>query len=68
MLNNLRVFRAKARISQTQLAEAAGVSKMSVFNHENEKTEPDFRAMRGYVDAFKGMGIECTLEDIFPTD
>lgn len=40
MDNNLRVERAIKRISQSQLAEAIGVSRQTVFAIENNKFVP----------------------------
>ena len=40
MENNLRVERAIKRISQTQLAEAIGVSRQTIFAIENNKFVP----------------------------
>lgn len=41
MLENLKVLREAAAISQKQLAEAIGVSQQSINKYENHNIEPD---------------------------
>lgn len=45
MLENLKVLREAAAISQKQLAEAIGVSQQSINKYENHNIEPDISTL-----------------------
>lgn len=42
---NLRIYREASRLSQDEVAEALGISRQTISNWENEKTEPDIRSL-----------------------
>ena len=52
MLQNLKLLRQKAGISQKALAEAIGVSQQSVNKYENHNIEPDIATLILIADYF----------------
>jgi putative transcriptional regulator len=60
MKNDLRVFRAKRKMTQAELAELLGVSRQTVNAIETEKYDPSLPL------AFKIAGVfSCRIEDVF---
>lgn len=51
MKNNLKVFRAEKRLSQDELAKAAGISRTTLAMIENEKSIPDGKTIAALVKA-----------------
>lgn len=51
MDNNLKVLRAKKRLTQGQLAELAGISRTTLAMIENEKAVPDGKTIAALVKA-----------------
>lgn len=63
MRNNIRVERARKRISQEELAEAVNATRQSIHLIENGKTEPKLNlALR--ISKF----FELKVEDIFENE
>lgn len=52
MLENLKVLRENARITQKQLADAIGVSQQSINKYENHNIEPDIQTLIKIADYF----------------
>lgn len=52
MLENLRILRAEAKMTQKQLAEAIGVSQQSINKYENHNIEPDIETLIRIADHF----------------
>lgn len=46
MKNDIRVIRARQRISQEELANKAGISRQALSNIENEKANPNGTTIR----------------------
>jgi len=63
MRNNIRVERAKKRISQEDLAFAVDATRQSIHSIENGKTEPKLRLALKISKFF-----ELQVEDIFDAD
>jgi len=62
MRNNIRVERAKMRISQEDLADAVKATRQSIHSIENGKTEPKLRlALK--ISRFFSLTIEDVFED-----
>ena len=53
MDNNLKVLRAKRKLTQSQLAELAGISRTTLAMIENEKAIPDGTTIAALVKALK---------------
>lgn len=52
MLENLKLLRSTAGISQKALAEAIGVSQQSINKYENHNIEPDITTLSRIADYF----------------
>ncbi len=63
MKNELRVFRAKRRITQDDLAAALGVSRQTLSAIENNKYFPSLELALKIAKVF-----DCTVEELFSLD
>lgn len=63
MKNTIRVERAKARITQNQLAEKVGMTGVAISNIETEKCDPKVNSALKIANYFK-----LKVADIFETD
>jgi len=63
MKNEIRVFRAKRRITQDDLAVALGVSRQTLSAIENNKYFPSLELALKIAKVF-----ECTVEELFSLD
>ena len=52
MLENLKLLRSTAGISQKTLADSIGVSQQSINKYENHNIEPDIRTLTAFADFF----------------
>lgn len=60
--NKLQRARAKANLTQEQVAEALGVSRQTISNWENEKTYPDIRSVVTLSDLYN-VSLDYLLKD-----
>ena len=63
MENNLTVWRAKADVTQAELAEAVEVSRQTINAIERGRYDPSLELAFALANFF-----ECTIEDIFHPD
>ena len=63
MENNLKVWRAKADVTQKELADAVEVSRQTINAIERGRYDPSLELAFALADFF-----ECTIEDIFDPD
>jgi len=63
MKNEIRVFRAKRRVTQDYLAAALGVSRQTLSAIENNKYFPSLELALKIAKVF-----ECTVEELFSLD
>jgi putative transcriptional regulator len=63
MKNEIRVFRAKRRVTQDDLAVALGVSRQTLSAIENNKYFPSLELALKIAKVF-----ECTVEELFSLD
>jgi putative transcriptional regulator len=63
MKNEIRVFRAKRRVTQDDLAAALGVSRQTLSAIENNKYFPSLELALKIAKVF-----ECTVEELFSLD
>jgi putative transcriptional regulator len=63
MKNEIRVFRAKRKITQDDLAAALGVSRQTLSAIENNKYFPSIELALKIAKVF-----ECTVEELFSLD
>lgn len=61
--NNLKVYRQKAGLTQTQLADAVGSSKNTISSIETGQFCPT-----AYLAALLCIALECKFEDLFYFD
>lgn len=60
MQNNLRVIRAKQKLSQETLAKMVGISRQTLNRIENDHTEPKLQTIRALSKA-----LNLPISDIF---
>lgn len=60
MLNRLREFRAKVRMTQDELAIKTGVSRQTINAIENDKYDPSLPLAFALAKVFK-----CKIEEVF---
>ena len=65
-MNNLRVFREKSGLNQTQLAVMVGVTQSMMNQLEKGNKGPSLQTARRVVEAFKSSGVPCYIEQVFP--
>lgn len=63
MKNNIRVFRAKDKMSQEELAKRLGVSRQTINSIENNKYFPSLELGLKIARVF-----ECTVDELFSLD
>mgnify|MGYP000659765067 FL=1 len=63
MENNLKVWRAKADVTQKELADAVEVSRQTINAIERGRYDPSLELAFALADFF-----ECSIEDIFDPD
>lgn len=63
MKNEIRVFRAKRKITQDELSAALGVSRQTLSAIENNKYFPSLELALKIAKVF-----ECTVEELFSLD
>jgi len=61
--NNLKVWRAKADVTQKELADAVEVSRQTINAIERGRYDPSLELAFALADFF-----ECSIEDIFDPD
>jgi putative transcriptional regulator len=63
----IALYRAAAGLSQHGFAKLLGVEKGSIQWYENELGIPGSELGRKIVSTFNDIGIQCTLDDVFPS-
>ena len=61
--NDLTVWRAKADVTQQELAEAVGVSRQTINAIERDRYDPSLELAFALAEFF-----DCAIEDIFEPD
>lgn len=66
-MNNIELYRKKARLTQLQAAEAAGWKYQSRWSgYERGDRTPTVGDAQIIVQTLNKFGAECTLDDVFP--
>ena len=68
MHNQIKSYRQKIGLTQSQFADAMGVGQPTVSNYENGGRTVDIDGARVLVRTFKLFGLSLTLEDLFPIE
>ena len=65
-MNNLRLHRAKASLSQKELALLVGVSQPMIATIENNTKRPSLTNAQKIIAALNKNGAKCTINQVFP--
>lgn len=65
-MNLIAEKRKEAGVSQASLAQKLGWSQSRIANYETCKRTPSLSASRLIVSALNEMGLNCTLDAVFP--
>lgn len=67
-MNRIIELREAHDIKQKDMAVALNWHQSRLSNYEHGRREPSLRHSRSIVIAFRKLGVECTLDDVFPPD
>lgn len=65
-MNRIVETRAEAGIRQNELAAELGWHQARLSNYEHGRREASLADSRAIVSAFNRLGVECTLDSVFP--
>ena len=65
-MSALSIARKKAGITQQQLAVLVGLTQAAIGHYERGRRTPGLSECRRIVAALNGLGVVCSLEDVFP--
>lgn len=65
-MNLISHYRKKANISQVALAQHLGWNQPRLANYESNLRTPSLEDSRLIVGALKSLGVNCSLDDVFP--
>ena len=64
-MSQLKEYRKKADLTQTQLAELVGQTPGSISHYETANRVPDLEVAKKIVDVLISRGVPATIEDVF---
>ena len=69
-MNQIKVFRNKRtpKITQDQLADQIGYKKKRLANYETLYRTPKITNCQAIVKGLNELGVNCTLDDVFPPE
>ncbi len=67
-MSNLKKFREKANATQADLAVLVKMTQGAIAHYENGRRTPGLNEARLLVSALNGLGVDCTLDTVFPAD
>ncbi|OJB95769.1 helix-turn-helix transcriptional regulator [Yersinia ruckeri] len=65
-MNNLRIFRERIGLTQSELAELAGCTPGAIGHYETGRRGMDINLCRQFVEILNSSGAEVGLDDVFP--
>lgn len=65
-MNNIRTFRERVGLTQSDLAKMVGCTRGAICHYETGRRGMDIDLCRTFIAAFKKHGIEVSLDDLFP--
>lgn len=65
-MNLISHYRKQANISQVALAQELGWNQPRLANYESNLRTPSLEDSRLIVAALKSLGVDCSLDDVFP--
>lgn len=66
-MNNLKILRKEAGISQALLASLLCVSQGAIAHYEKGIRRLNVDTARKIIEILNSRGVQCTFEDLFPT-
>ena len=67
-MNQIAAHRRKARLGQRQLYELLGWSQPRLGNYERGTRTPGLAESRAITAALNKLGVDCSLDDVFPPE
>lgn len=65
-MNNIRTFRERVGLTQSDLAKMVGCTRGAICHYETGRRGMDIDLCRTFIAAFKKHGMEVSLDDLFP--
>jgi len=65
-MNNIRIFRERVGLTQSDLAKMVGCTRGAICHYETGRRGMDIDLCRTFIAAFRKHGIEVSLDDLFP--
>jgi putative transcriptional regulator len=65
-MNKISHYRSKANVSQAKLARLIGIKPSTIGNYESGIRNINLEMCWRIVTALNRLGIECSIEDVFP--
>lgn len=67
-MNRIAEVREAAKVKQCELIQALGWTQTRVSNYEAGRRLPGLSESRAIVAALNRLGVDCTLDDVFPPE
>ncbi len=67
-MNTLPDLRKKAGLTQAQLAEKLGLTQAAIGHYETCRRKPSLEEARKIVSKLNELGVDCTLDEAFPSE
>ncbi|MGA9607032.1 helix-turn-helix transcriptional regulator (plasmid) [Rahnella variigena] len=65
-MNNLRTFRERIGLTQSELAELAGCTPGAISHYEAGRRGMDINLCRSFVEILNKKGAQACLDEVFP--
>lgn len=65
-MNNLRFFRERTGLTQSELAALVGCTRGAICHYETGRRGMDINLCRRFVDIFNDSGTPVGLDEVFP--
>ncbi|WP_421105426.1 helix-turn-helix transcriptional regulator [Serratia marcescens] len=65
-MNNISTLRKSVGATQQRLADSLGWKQSRIGNYESGIRTPDLYSCRRIVEALNALGVECSLDSVFP--
>lgn len=67
-MNNLSIYRSQTGLSQAQFAKELNWWQSRIGNYEAGTRTPSLLAARKIVKKLNSLGVNCSLDDVFPAE
>ncbi|MDC9591673.1 helix-turn-helix transcriptional regulator [Xenorhabdus sp. XENO-10] len=65
-MNKIKKIRVELGVTRKRLAEKVGCTPGAIGHYESGRRTPDLAVCRTIIAAFRELGIEITLDEVFP--